>query len=165
MPLLDAMIAAVEPWSTFYGNSTTVSIAVTAMHLGAMMVGGGFAIAADRLVLKKDFPADVVRRRVVADSVGDAHKPVLIALGISALTGVLQLTADLEALATNKALWVKAGLLLALCVNGLLMLRNERSLRRDPANGAAFGSLRVRAISSAVLWFAIVLAGVVLQQG
>ncbi len=159
------LVNAAQPWSDLYSKSTALSVAITFVHLGAMMIGGGLAITADRTVLRAGTPVEAGARIAIADAVGDVHRPVLIALSVSALSGALQLAADLEALAVNKVMWVKFGLLLALGVNGMLMLRNEQAVRRDQGSAKAFGTLRVRAVTSVVLWLAIVLAGVGLLQG
>jgi len=165
MPLLETMVAALEPWSTLYGDSTVLSVTLTFAHLGAMMIGGGLAIGADRIVLRVGMPADGAARVALADAVGDVHRPVVIALAISAISGVAQLAADLEALAVSKVMWVKLGLLLALAINGALMLRDEAALRRNAGGPRAFARLRLRAITSLVLWLAIMLAGIGLMQG
>lgn len=165
MSVLDSLVSALEPWNTLYSGSTALSVGMTFLHLGAMMVGGGLAIAADRSVLKVGAAPDQITRLAVADAVGDVHRPVVACLLVSAVTGSLQLAADLESLIGNKIMWVKFGLLAALAVNGLLMLRDEREVRRQSGGGQAFGALRVRAMTSVVLWLAIVLAGVGLLQG
>jgi hypothetical protein len=165
MPILDALVSTFEPWATLYGGSTALSVAFTSAHLGAMMVGGGLALAADRTVLRAGRAIDAPARLAVADAVGDVHRPVMVALGVSAISGLAQLTADLEALAGNKVLWVKFGLLLLLFGNGLLMLRDERAVRRGSGDAAAFSALRTRAITSIALWLLIMLAGVGLMQG
>jgi hypothetical protein len=166
MPVLETLVTALEPWSSLYGDSTVLSVGLTFAHLGAMMIGGGLAIGADRMVLRAGSVSDPVARRALADAVGDVHRPVVVALLISLVSGLLQLTADLEALAANRILWLKIGLLVALAVNGLLMLRDENALRANPAgtNGLV-AALRLRAMVSLVLWLAIVLAGVSLMQG
>jgi hypothetical protein len=165
MPVLDSLVIMLEPWSTMYGDSTVLSVGLTYAHLGAMMVGGGLAIAADRTVLKAGMVTEVEARRTLAASVGDVHRPVVLALLVSLVSGALQLAADLEALAGNRIMWVKIGLLAALAVNGLLMLRDERGLRAAPEATKWLSALRVRAMVSVVLWLAIVLAGVGLMQG
>jgi hypothetical protein len=165
MPVLDSLVIMLEPWSTMYGDSTALSVGLTYAHLGAMMVGGGLAIAADRTVLKAGMVTEVEARRTLAASVGDVHRPVVLALLVSLVSGALQLAADLEALAGNRIMWVKIGLLAALAVNGLLMLRDERGLRAAPEAMKWLSALRVRAMVSVVLWLAIVLAGVGLMQG
>jgi hypothetical protein len=163
--VLESLVAICEPWATLYGNSTPLSVTLTFVHLGAMMVGGGLALSADRLVLSTPSGGGTSARSDALRAVGQAHRPVVIALFCSALSGGLQLAADLESLADNKIMWVKFGLLLALALNGLLMLRDERSLVSNAAHPTALRALKNRAIVSGVLWFAIVLAGVGLMQG
>ncbi len=163
--MLETLVNLLEPWSTVYGESTVLSAGIKYAHLGAMMVGGGLAIAADRMVLRAGVPVSAEGRVALAETVGDVHRPVVIALLVSAVSGALLLSADLEALAANKVLWVKFGLLLLLAGNGMLMLRDERALRRETGGGRAFLALRARAFTSVALWLAITLAGVGLMQG
>jgi hypothetical protein len=165
MAILETVAGVLQPWSDLYGSSTALSVTLTFAHLGSMMVGGGLAIAADRTVLKAGRPTDTKAVVALADAVGDVHRPVLIALVVSAISGALQLAADFETFVASKVMWVKIALLLALAVNGALMLRDERSVRRDAGNAKGIGALRVRAVTSVVLWLAITLAGVGLMQG
>ena len=166
MSVLETLVTALEPWSRMYGDSTSLSVGITYAHLGAMMVGGGMAIGADRTVLRAGIVTDPVARRGLADALADVHRPVVVALLVSLVSGSLQLAADLEALAVNRIMWLKIGLLVLLAVNGLLMLRDENALRANP-NGTIglVTALRRRALVSLVLWLAIVLAGVGLMQG
>lgn len=165
MPIVETLAKVFEPWKDLYSGSTALSVTLTFAHLGSMMVGGGLAIAADRTVLKAGKITDPSAVLALADAVGDVHRPVLIALVVSAISGGLQLAADIETFAVSKVMWVKIGLLIVLAVNGYLMLRNEAAVRRDRGNLKSFGALRVRAVTSALLWLAITLAGVGLMQG
>lgn len=165
MSLLNTLVVVCEPWATLYGGSTPLSVGLTFAHLGSMMVGGGLALAADRTVLRVGMPATPEARLKLADTVGDVHRPVVSALAFSAMSGGLQLAADLETLAVSKVMWVKIGLLLLLGINGFLMLRNEQGVRDAAGAVPAFRALRMRAITSVVLWLAITLAGVGLMQG
>ena len=160
-----AVVAAGGSVYMRYVSVAALSVTLTFAHLGAMMVGGGLAIAADRVVLRAGTPVDGAAHIALADAVGDVHRPVVIALAISAVSGMAQLAADLEALAVNRVMWVKLGLLLALALNGVLMLRNESAMRHESGGARAFARLRLRAITSLVLWLAITLAGVGLMQG
>lgn len=165
MSILETLVTAFEPWSTLYSGSTVLSVTLTFAHLGAMMVGGGLAIAADRTVLRAGTGIDAATRQSVAVAVSDVHRPVVMALIVSGVSGTLQLAADIESLAVNEVMWVKLGLLALLIVNGLLMLRDERVLHRNTEDTKALGALRIRAVTSLVLWLAITLAGVGLMQG
>ncbi|MCC7055769.1 MAG: hypothetical protein IT355_21045 [Gemmatimonadaceae bacterium] len=165
MPIVETLSAAFEPWATMYGESTALSVALTFAHLGSMMVGGGLAIAADRTVLRAGMVEDSTARVALAGALADVHRPVVIALVVSAVSGGLQLAADVETFVGSKVMWVKVGLLVLLAVNGALMLRDERAVHRTAGAGRAFGKLRIRAVASLVLWLAITLAGVGLMQG
>ncbi len=165
MPMFESVVSALEPWATMYGDSTALSVGLTFAHLGSMMVGGGLAIAADRTVLRSAPPTTPAASVTLANAMGDVHRPVVIALVISLISGGLQLAADLESLAVNKVMWVKIALLILLAGNGYLMLRDEAAVRRDAGVGKGFAALRIRAITSVVLWLAITLAGVGLMQG
>ena len=165
IPFLEPVATALEPWKDLYSGSTALSVSITFAHLGSMMVGGGLAIAADRTVLKAGKLTEPAAILSLADAIGDVHRPVVIALAVSAISGTLQLAADFETFATSKVMWVKLGLLLFLAVNGFMMLRNEHGMRRETGSAKAFGALRVRAVTSVVLWLAITLAGVGLMQG
>ena len=163
--VLEQLVETLEPWSNAVSNSTALSAGLTFVHLGAMMIGGGLAIGADRLVLKAPRAADATTRRAVADAVGDVHRVVIIALTCALITGLLQVAADLESLSGNWILWVKAALVASLCANGVVMVRDERAVRQAPQMVAPFLALRVRAATSIALWMLIVLAGVGLMQG
>jgi hypothetical protein len=163
--VLQSVASTLEPWKDLYGGSTALSVGLTFAHLGSMMVGGGLALAADRTVLKAGRLTDPKAILTVADAVGDVHRPVVIALVMSGISGALQLAADIETFAVSKIMWIKIGMLVALALNGLLMLRDEKVVRRESGSAKTFGALRVRAVTSVVLWLAIVLAGVGLMQG
>ena len=132
MPIVEGLASAFEPWATLYGGSTALSVGLTFAHLGSMMVGGGLAIAADRAVLKTGLVTEPAARVALADALADVHRPVLIALAVSTISGTLQLAADVETFVNSKVMWIKLGLLVALAVNGWLMLRDERDVR-EPA--------------------------------
>ena len=165
MSALETLISVLEPWNSLYSGSSTLSVALTFAHVAAMMVGGGLAIGADRAVLRAARTVTEQDRVHLADTIGDVHRPVVTALAISAVSGLLMALADLESFAGNRIFWIKMGLLVALAVNGWMMLRDERRVRADAGNRDAFSRLRVRAMSSVALWLAITLAGVGLLQG
>lgn len=161
----ESLVTALEPWATMYGDSTALSVALTFAHLGSMMVGGGLAIAADRTVLRAGQPTSGDGRRALAAAFADVHRPVVAMLVVSLISGTLQLAADIETFANSTVMWVKVGLLVLLAVNGLVMRSNERSIVAHPEEAKWVGALRLRAMTSIVLWLAITLAGVGLMQG
>jgi hypothetical protein len=162
--ILHALAQVLGPWQSTYSNSKTVSGAVTFLHLAGLLFGGGFAVAADRATLRAVRAAPARRLQVLGD-LDAVHRAVLIGLGVLLMSGVLQLTADIETYATSPIYWTKMALVGLLLANGYVLKRTETTLRargdgglRDPL----WSRLRVTAITSVVLWTAIVLAGTML---
>jgi hypothetical protein len=167
--LVSRVAAIVEPWSKLYGDSTAVSITVLFVHIASLVVAGGLAIAADRGTLRATSRAAAGARRRQLLEIGATHRPVLVALTLTLLSGVLLFLSDAETYAEAPAFWAKMVLVALLLGNGLVMSRAESALR-TPSLGTAsvdaapqhWARLRRTAIVSATLWLATVLAGTVL---
>lgn len=164
MSLVQQLAAAIAPWADFYNASKVAQTAVAFGHFGGMMTAGGFALATDRATLRAAGAPLSERPRHLRELAG-VHPIVVVALGITALSGLLMFAADLENLIILPAFWIKMGLVGLLVLNGWLMLRAERSLRQgDPADAAGWRRLRAAALASLALWLAVVLAGSVLPN-
>jgi hypothetical protein len=161
---LKAIEHAFDPWKQTYSDSVPLSTAVTAIHLLAMLFGGGLAIAADRTtLLLRGENADQRRQHLV--DLNAVHRPVLIALSVSFITGVAMLTSDIATFVASPALWVKLTLVALLLINGVLLNRTETALRRSEdvsGSESLWGRLKFNAISSLVLWSATLVAGITL---
>jgi hypothetical protein len=153
-----------DPWKQVYSDSVPLSTAVTAAHLLAMLFGGGLAIAADRTtLLLKGEKLDERKQHLV--DLSELHRPVLIALSISFLSGVAMLTSDLETFIASPVLWIKLGLVALLLINGVLLERTESALRKSAGSEGTeslWSRLKFNAISSLVLWCATLVAGITL---
>ena len=173
--LVERLSDAAGPWQSLYSDSKAVSATVTFAHVGAMLIGGGMAIAADRHTLRAARGTIEDRMRQLADLAG-LHALVIGSLAIVALSGVAMFLSDVDEFASSITFWVKMGLVVLLLANGALMTRAEQALRPASATGTAtaaatvvddapavWGRLRTHAIVSLVLWIAITLAGVLLQ--
>ena len=154
---------ALAPWSALYGDSVLVSATMTFLHLGGVLVGGGFALAVDRATLRTAAGDPAARARHLGE-LGAIHRPVLAGLSLALVTGVLMLAADLESLWSSPFLWGKLGLVALLLGNGVAMKRAESRLRAEPEDGRAWRRLRAAAVVSAALWLAVLLAGTLLQS-
>jgi hypothetical protein len=180
MPLLTAIVQAAQPWADLYANSKPLETGVLFAHFAGLLVGGGFALATDRLVFRSRRIAasdTTVLQRVLAE-IHSVHRPVLIGLAVTILTGVLLFAADAETLATMATFWVKMGLIALLLVNGWAMRNTEGRLRtvaRAEEAGTADSTtlarstallrrLRFSAAASFSLWLAVTLAGVCLTN-
>lgn len=157
------------PWQSAYSNSKVLSTSVTTIHLLALFIGGGFAVAADRLTWRLtrpgSNPTDADRVRQLVD-LKQVHRPVLIALSVLLVSGLLLAAADVETFATSTVFWVKLVLVAVLIVNGGVLQLSERALWRPVASDAEatrlWRRLRRSAGVSLAMWTATVVAGAIL---
>jgi hypothetical protein len=162
--LLQQAEVLAKPWSDLYSRNIPVQTAVTFVHFTGILVAGGFALATDRMTLRMS-GADTAARRLHLAELRAVHRPVLVGLVLTAISGTLMFAADLETFATSLVFWVKLGLIGILLVNGYLMTRAERSLRGDAEAGArGWRRLRRTSIASLALWFIVLLLGTVLPN-
>lgn len=166
MPSLVSWIANLAtPWHDLYSDSEWLPVAVVFMHLVALLIGGGLALSAD-LATMRVVRTDAGDRDRQLRALKSTHPLVLAALSLSAATGVLLFLADVEELAQSRIFWTKLLLLGLLAANGFWMMRMERALRLLPATDAdvstRWRSLHARAVSSGLLWFALLLCGTIL---
>jgi hypothetical protein len=169
--LVSRLADAVGPWQSLYADSKVVSATVNFAHVGALLVGGGMAIGADRpkLSATRRPPPDSARQH---DELATLHGVVLASLAVVAVSGVALFLADVEEFAGSVIFWVKMGFLALLLANGALMVRLERSLRDGNMTIAEDGHatriwerLRWHAMASVALWITITLFGVILREG
>lgn len=152
------------PWQQAYSDSTALSTSVTAVHLLAMLFGGGLAIAADRTTLKLRAENADQRRQHLVD-LNAVHRPVLIALSFQFLSGLAMLASDIKTFVASPVLWIKLGLVALLLINGVVLQRTESALRRSEDGTAPAGlwsRLNFNAICSLILWSATLVAGITL---
>lgn len=160
-----ALVDLVQPWASAYSDSKLLSTIVTFLHVAALVVGGGLAIATDRGTLRALRAGGETRARQLAELSG-AHRLVVGGLVLATVSGLLLLAADLETYWGSWIFWLKMGLILLLLLNGGVMVRAERALRRETETGSgqesAWQRLRMTAISSLMLWLVITFVGVAL---
>jgi uncharacterized membrane-anchored protein len=150
------LLRLTEPWASLYNDSPSLQTAVLFAHLAGMLVGGGFALAADRATLRASRAEAAERDRYLSE-LRAAHRPVLAGLAVTFVSGVPMLVADLETYLGSGVFWTKMGLIVLLLANGYAIRYAGTLLSRDP--GGAWGRLRAAAMASFVLWLAVVLAG------
>lgn len=162
MSVVSAAVAFAAPWAHLYGNSKALATGVTFAHLSGMLVAGGFALATDRATLR------FVRGNRAAEqshltSLHAIHRPVILALILTFVSGLLLLGADLETYLPAPVFWVKMGVILVLLGNGAVLQRAETSLRQGtPRPERAWRLLRGTAWLSLGLWFVAVFLGTAL---
>lgn len=152
---------AIDAWASIYANSASVRAAVSFGHVGALLLGGGCAVAADLSILR------AARRGVAAvhDEVvrlHGAHRIVITSLLVMIGSGVLLMASDLDAHVESTAFWIKMACVAALVANGALLVR--ASDRVDRSDTRAAQVMRAVSMTSLALWFATTLMGAVLPN-
>jgi hypothetical protein len=148
-------------WSSFYANHAAVRTLVAFFHVGALIAGGGLAVASDRSLLTTVVDDDFSRRSLL-ESLEATHRFVIGALVLIVCSGLLLFASDYDTFLHSKFFWIKMALVAALTTNGALLLRAER--RAMSGDERAWHLLRSTAIASITLWFLTTLGGVALPN-
>jgi hypothetical protein len=150
-----------DSWASLYANSAALRSAVAFAHVGALVSGGGCAVASDLGTLRA---LGLGREAIAAElrRLTSVHRIVIASLAIVAFSGVLLMLADLDAFLQSPVFWIKMALVVALLVNGAAIVRiSSRALRGDTA---AMRRHKLVSLASLMLWFATTLAGSVLPN-
>lgn len=159
---LETLESALKPWAEWYSRSKAAQAGIEFLHVGSLLVGGGFALASDRAVLRA-LRSDLHQRERVLRELSTIHTPVVMALGVSAISGVLLLASDVGTFIVSPVYWTKMTLVLLLLANGYQLMRAEQRLNTDPSPGnGAWPRLKLGATASIALWLSTTLAGVIL---
>jgi len=145
-------------WAHLYNNSKAVSTAVTFVHFAGMLVGGGFAVVADRDAFRHS-PA-ILAAPGERENLALVHRWVVGGLALVFVSGLLMMLADLNTYLTSTAFWVKMALVVLLLANGYGRIRAEAALGRA---AAAATWLRRTSAASLALWLAVLLASTILN--
>ncbi len=164
MSIVETIAAAVKPWNVLYSHSKLVAGGVQFVHIGSLLLGGGFAVASDRAVLRAR-SADADARRYLLRDIATVHRPVVVALAVLVASGAALMLADVETFLVSPVYWTKMALFVLLLANGYLVTRTERGLAADPSpSNPGWTRFTVSAVVSLTLWMATTLAGVVLTN-
>jgi uncharacterized membrane-anchored protein len=162
MAIVETLVAALKPWADFYGHNKGIQAGVEFLHVGALLVGGGFALASDRAALRA-MNADLEQKKHVLRDFRSIHTPVIIALSVSIASGLVMLASDIGTFLVSPVYWTKMTLVILLLANGYLVKRADEKLNADPSPGnAAWKHFKFSSIASITLWLSITLAGVIL---
>jgi len=162
MAIVETLVAALKPWADFYGHYKMVAAGVEFMHVGALLVGGGFAIASDRAALRALKAPPEHQKHVLAEFTS-VHKPVVIALSVMVCSGLLMLASDAGTFLVSPVYWTKMTLVVLLLANGYFIKRADEKLNADPSPGnVAWKHFKFSSIASISLWLSTTLAGVIL---
>ena len=165
MSFIASLAGALAPWQSLYADSRVVSTLVTATHVITLLVGGGLAIAADRMTLRA-LKRPASERVFHMQELGAVHRPILWALVLLFVSGVALAAADVQTFAGSWVFWVKLGLVALLLVNGAVLYWTEtRIARADGAQQPAlWRRLGLTARLSLGLWLLTAVAGTLLTS-
>src|SRR4051812_5649996 len=113
MTIIQTLAHTLEPWNSAFANSTLLSGTVTGAHILSLLFSGGLAIGADRATLRAtggDSSGGTVlaeRRRVQLGELGATHRPVLVAMTVLFLSGLLLAASDVETFLVSVVFWIK----------------------------------------------------------
>jgi predicted MFS family arabinose efflux permease len=150
-----------ESWNALYANHAALRTGVEFLHIGGLVAGGGCAITADLATIA----AARARSATLAVQLRLLKRThVIVILGLSALvlSGLLMLAADVDTFLYSRIFWLKMGLMGALLINGVALVRGERGAGH--AETQAWTRLHFIATTSLVLWFLTTLAGAALSN-
>ena len=165
MTLLAAIVSLAQRWAHFYNYSSVAQIAVLFLHFGALLLAGGYAVAADRWVLRGG-RLDAAPRALLLNELTALHRPVVLGLVVLILTGTAMALADAEALLRAPVFWLKMACFALLLLNGVTLLRAHRKLQGVPRLDTRFApewrNLQWAARRSVSLWLLTLLLGTLL---
>ena len=165
----DKIVAWCAPWNHAFGHSKLISGAVLGVHIMALFLGGGLAVAADRMTLRIA-AGDVAGRRAQLREVTAVHPVVLVAIVLLFVSGVLLAAADVETFLPSPIFWIKLTLVALLVANGALLTRVEHRLTSRAGDASSnlgdreWGRVRGFSILSVSLWTAPAVVGIVLSN-
>jgi len=160
----ESLVSLLQPWNDFYSHSKTAETIVIFLHIGGLLLAGGFAIAADRATIRS-IGTSAIARATQLKELGATHRLVITGLTVVVLSGVALLTSDIETFWGSWIYWLKMLFVVVLLLNGYQMTRIEKSLELDPSDTSPkWSALRRTAVTSLVLWFATAFIGVALAN-
>jgi len=157
---IEQIAAWCAPWNELFGHSKLVAGGVVGIHIMALVLGGGLAIAADRMTLRVR-AGDAAQRTSQLREVRDVHTLVLIGVILLFVSGVLLAASDVETFLPSPIFWLKLVLSVLLVVNGALLTRTERTADADES---VWPRVRFLSMSSVFLWTATAVVGIVLSN-
>lgn len=157
MPLPAFLASAADAWAALYDAHHAVSVTVRFVHLSALLVGGGTALALDRQTLKAA-GSGAPEKAAALVALRASHRVVVPALTLVAVAGLLLTAADRDTFLASRFYWSKLGLVALLLLNGVALLGAERTAERS-GGSAGWGRLRLASTVSVLLWLAILYAG------
>jgi hypothetical protein len=151
----------IDTWASIYANSAAIRSGVAFGHVGALLAGGGCAIAADVWTLKASRNGYAAIQTEL-ERLHGVHRIVVVNLAVVVVSGLLLMAADVDAYFASTAFWIKMALVVALVINGAVLVRTSDRMAASDTRAAR--RMRIVSIASLTLWFATTLLGAVLPN-
>ena len=145
-------------WSAFYSDHQMVSMLIRYVHLAALMVGGGTALAIDRVVLGTARTRTDDRRRAAWQALQGSHRVVVPSLIVVTVTGVLMTAADWATFEVSRLFWVKMFGFALLVANGAALVAAERRYSHS-TDVNMWRRVVIASGASCLLWLIVLLIG------
>ena len=149
-------------WASFYSNQAVVRTFIGFAHVGALLVGGGGAISADRATLVAIRSGSGNARLEQLKNMKGTHRLVLFGLIIATVSGAMLFAADYETYMYSKMFWTKISLFLVLVGNGAMLLRAGRLAEAGDERGWIW--LKRTSVASVALWLLTTFVGAALPN-
>jgi uncharacterized membrane-anchored protein len=150
-----------ENWMSFYADHALIRTLIGFLHIGGLVIAGGFAISADRMTLRAARRSSSERASQL-EVLRSTHRIVLLSLTAVAVSGLLLFAADAETYLHSVLFWTKMGLIGGLLANGFLITYAERQAASDAGRG--WRTLAITSSISVALWMLTTLAGAALPN-
>ncbi len=159
------LIDLTAPWGDFMKHSKITKTIVLFLHIAPIVVGGGIAIALDRLTVRVSKGQQQEDRSRHLAELARTHGIVIGSLAISFITGLLLVAAEIDNFPTSWIFWLKMGFILVLLINGARMRSVERAMAGAGSNtDAEWNRLHTAALASFTLWLTVTFLGVALSR-
>ncbi len=145
-------------WSAYYSDHQMVSLWIRYLHVAALMVGGGTALAIDRVVLGTARARAEDRRRAAFTAMQGSHRVVVPALVVVTVSGILMAAADWTTFAESRLFWIKMISFGLLVINGMALVAVERAYAKTP-DLSRWRRVVLASGVSCVLWLLILWIG------
>lgn len=146
-------------WSAYYADHQMVSLAIRFLHLAALMIGGGTALAIDRVVLASARARTDDRRRAAFIALRGSHRVVVPALAVVTVSGILMTAADWTTFETSRLFWIKMVTFALLVLNGAALVSAERALAKSGDLAGRWRWLVTASGTSCLLWLLVLWIG------
>ena len=145
-------------WSAYYSDHQMVSLLIRYLHLAALMVGGGTALAIDRVVLGTARTRTDDRRRAAFTAMKGSHRVVVPALTVVTASGIMMAAADWDTFVASRLFWIKMISFGLLVVNGMALVAAERAYAKD-TDVSMWHRVVIASGASCALWLFILWIG------